>query len=704
MQKPTFYRKERPTRHYVYWFIGLALVVPLLSYAGLAKAVGPLLHLPTKENFHPTQTIFYDRNGTKLYETEGAHQPIPVKLDQVPRTLVLATLAAEDAEFYRHRGVDPESLSRATYKTLFSDQPQGGSTITQQLIKTTYLSSERTTQRKLREMAYALLLENRFSKDQILERYLNEIYYGQQSYGVADAAKTYFGKDLAALDLAESTMLAGLTSSPTQYSPLGANPQLAKERQKYVLDRMVEKYPDIVTKTQANAALAQPLAYAQREQVFHAPHFVFYVKQELARYYGDEAVDQGGLKVYTTLDLAKQQTLEQEVRKGVASVRSAGATNGAAVALDPKNGEVLAMVGSADFNNDAIDGKVNIATSARQPGSSFKPFVYLEAVKQGKTAATVLHDRPTTFGGGSYTPRNYDGSFRGNVTMRYALANSLNIPAVEMLEQVGVQPALDMAKQLGISTLNDPSRYGLSLVLGGGEVKLLDMTSAYGVIANKGVNPGRATVTKVVGPGEQTLYERTPEPKQVVTEGQAYIMTDILDDDRARTLAFGANNPLNFPRPAAVKTGTTNDFKDNWTVGYTPNLVVGVWVGNNDGTPMRGLSGVDGAAPIWNASMQQLLKGVPTESFTVPGELVRSCACVSAIGGNQLEFFLKGTVTVRDVPGEALPSTENTTPPPRRTPNRSTTRNRNQDNQVTPNDSAGRDPAEENGGNQPQNP
>ncbi len=697
MQKQhPFYRKERPTRTYVYWFIGLALLVPLLSYAGLAKAVGPLFNLPTKENFVPTQTIFYDRTGVKLYETEGAHQPIPVKLDQVPRTLVLATLAAEDADFYRHRGVDPTSLTRATYKTLFSDKPQGGSTITQQLIKTTYLSSERTTSRKLHEMTYALLLESRFSKDQILERYMNEIYYGQQSYGVADAAKTYFGKDLAALDLAESTMLAGLTSSPTQYSPLGANPQLAKQRQKYVLDRMVSLYPDIVTRAQADAALNQPLAYAQREQVFHAPHFVFYVKQELARYYGDKAVDQGGLKVYTTLDLAKQQTLEEEVKKGVAAVRSGGATNGSAVALDPKNGEVLAMVGSADFNNDAIDGKVNIATSDRQPGSSFKPFVYLEALKQGKTAATVLHDRSTTFGG-DYTPRNYDGTFRGNVTMRYALANSLNIPSVELLEQVGVQPALDMAKQLGISTLGDPARYGLSLVLGGGEVKLLDMTSAYGVIANKGVNPGRATVTKVVGPHEQTLYQRTPQPKPVVTEGQAYILTDILDDDRARKLAFGPNNPLNFPRPAAVKTGTTNDFKDNWTVGYTPNLVVGVWVGNNDGTPMRGLSGVEGAAPIWNSAMQQLLKGVPSESFTVPGDLVRSCACVSAIGGSQFEFFLKGTVTVRDVPGADLPSTGDTaaTPPPRRS-TRVPTRNRQQ--QTAPNDTSASPPAPDGSG------
>lgn len=620
MRQAISYRYQTSTATYIVWFIALAFCVPIIAYAGFAKAVSPLLKLPTKENFHPTQTVFYDRNGTELYRTAGAHQPIPKTLNEVPRPLVLATLAAEDSDFYKHRGIDPEGLARATYKNIFTNDQQGGSTITQQLIKNTYLTSDKTITRKLREMTYAVLIEQKFSKDQILERYLNEVYYGQQSYGVADAAKTYFGKDLSQLSLAESTMLAGLPSAPTLYSPLGENPQRAKQRQKYVLERMVKL--NYITQADADVAFAEPLNYVKAEEVLYAPHFVFYVKQQLAKFYGDDTVDSGGLKVYTTLDLNTQKTMEQEVANGVAGVARYRATNGAAVAMNPKNGEVLGMVGSADFANDAIGGKVNVATAERQPGSSFKPLVYLNAFKQGYPAAYVLPDRPKTFGG-SFTPKNYDGAYHGNVTTRTALGSSLNIPAVEMLDKVGVQNAIDFAHQIGISTLNDPDRYGLSLVLGGGEVKLLDLTSAYGVMANQGTSMGTASVTKVVDGSGKTLYERKPQGKSVVDPGAAYMITDILSDNRARVIGFGANSPLNFPRPAAVKTGTTNDYKDNWTLGYTPSLVVGVWVGNNDGTPMQGISGVQGAAPIWNSIMQKLLAGTPIERFDQPKNVYR---------------------------------------------------------------------------------
>lgn len=639
MRKVASYHQHVYPLKFVAAFVALAIILPWMTYVGLAKGAAPFLKLPSKENFHPTQTIFYDRNGIKLYETAGGHQAIPVKLNGVPRSAVLATLAAEDSDFYKHRGVNPEALGRATYKTLVSNDPQGGSTITQQLIKNTYLSSDRTVSRKMKEMTYAIALEQKFTKDEILERYLNEVYYGQQSYGIADAAKTYFGKDLNQLTLGEASMLAGLPSSPTTYSPLGSNPQLSKERQKYVLDRMTKL--GYVTKEQAAAAAAEPLTYAKSEQIFHAPHFVFFVKNELAKYYGDDTVDSGGLKVYTTLDLKKQQALEQEIRDGVKSVARYSATNGAGVAMDPKTGEVLAMVGSADFNNDAIDGKVNVATSDRQPGSSFKPFVYLAALQQGKSANLVLHDRPTTFYN-TFKPTNYDGGYRGNVTMRYALASSLNVPAVEMMDQVGLQPSIDLAKQMGITTLNEPERYGLSLVLGGGEVKLLDMVAGYSVLANKGQSLGRATVTKVVAPGDKVLYERKPNPKQVVDEGNAFIMTDILADARARTSGFGSNTPLELRgRQAAVKTGTTNNYKDNWTIGYTPNLVVGIWVGNSNGNPMRGISGVQGAAPIWNSSMLALLDGMKVERFDPPKNVIRRCACVGGLGGGIQEWFLK---------------------------------------------------------------
>lgn len=642
MRQIVTYRKERHPAVYFAVFAVLAVALPTLGYIGMAKGASPFLKLPTKENFHPTQTVFYARDGEVLYQTAGAHQPIKVSLNQVPRPLILATLAAEDADFYKHKGVNPEALGRAVYKNVFTDDQQGGSTITQQLIKTTYLSPERTVSRKLKEMTYAVSLESKFSKDQILERYLNEIYYGQQSYGVAGAARTYFGKELGQLDLAESTMLAGIASAPSLYSPLGANPQLSKQRQKYVLDRMVKLYPETITREMADAAYAKPLTYVKQEEVFRAPHFVFYVKEQLSKIYGADVVDQGGLKVYTTLDLKKQEIAEEEVRRGVNAVAGFGATNGALVAEDPKSGEVLAMVGSKDFQNDAIGGKVNVATSERQPGSSFKPFTYLAALKSGMPANTVLNDRPTTFGG-SFRPRNYDGTFRGNVTMRYALANSLNIPSVQLQDKVGTKASLDMAHDLGISTLNDPDRYGLSLVLGGGEVKLLDMTSAYGVIANGGINPGRSTVTKVLDNDGKAIYERKAVPKQVLDPGIAYIMTNILSDNPARTPSFGPNSPLNFTRPAASKTGTTNDFKDNWTVGYTPNMVVGVWVGNSDGTPMRGISGIQGAAPIWNSVMQRLLAGMPVETFKIPSNVTVGCACVGGLGGSSREYFIKGT-------------------------------------------------------------
>lgn len=659
MRKVASYHNHTPLR-LILLFVGLALALPLLTYVGFAKGAAPFFKLPSKENFHPTQTIFYDRNGVKLYETAGGHQPVPQPLNQIPRSMVLATLAAEDADFYKHRGVDPAALARASYETLTSDQPQGGSTITQQLIKNTYLSSDRTISRKFKEMTYAIVLEQKYSKDQILERYLNQAYYGQQSYGVEDAAKTYFGKDLPQLDLAESSMLAGLPQSPTRYSPLGSNPQFSKDRQKYVLERMTKL--GYITKAQADAALAEPLTYAKHEEVLHAPHFVFYVKDELAKYYGDDEVDSGGLKVYTTLDLNKQDALEDEVRKGVADVKGFNASDGAAVAMDPKTGEVLAMVGSADFNNDAIAGKVNVATSDRQPGSSFKPFVYLAALQQGKPANTVLHDRVKTFYN-TFTPHDYDGRTRGNVTMRYALGSSLNIPAVELLDQVGSRPSIDLAHQMGITTLNDPDRYGLSLVLGGGEVKLVDMVAGFSVLANHGQSVGRATVTKVVAPGDKVLYERKPQPKQVVDEGNAFIITDILGDAKARVPGFGSSTPLELSRPAAVKTGTTNNYKDNWTIGYTPNLVVGVWVGNANGDAMRGISGIQGAAPIWNSAMRRLLEGMPVEQFTPPKDVVRRCACVSALGGGVMEYFLQGTAN-NQPEGVPTGSFESATEPP----------------------------------------
>jgi 1A family penicillin-binding protein len=638
--------------------------------------------LPSVDNIHAIEfeaTRIYDRYGNLLYEmwdpNEGKR--VYTTLDNMPRSLIEATIAVEDRSFEKNAGVDPIGIVRAAYINLTNQGSSGGSTITQQVVRRVLLpeGDERTWQRKIREAILALRMTEKYSKEKILEIYLNEIPYGSLSYGVAAAADTYFGKQVKDLTLAESAMLAGLPQSPGLYDP-NVNFDLARARQRIVLDLMVED--GYITDQEADSAYAvdvHPIARAANVPKA-APHFVQYVRSVLEEQYGYDVANRGGLKVITTVDLDMQAEAQRIAAQQIENLRKMRASNAAVVALNPRTGEILAMVGSVDYT-DPVFGEVNVAVALRQPGSSFKPLTYATALQRGDfTPLTVLADLPAKFPGDSagslYVPQNYDGRFHGAVTMKSALANSFNIPAVKVLDALGVPAVLKQAHRMGISTLNDPSRYGLALTLGGGEVTLLDMTSAYGTFANYGYHVPATPFLKIVDRNGRTLYEldrERPEGEQALDRGVAYQITDMLSDNEARTPMFGANSPLKIDGlQAAAKTGTTNDWKDSWTMGYTRALAVGVWVGNNDNREMSHVAGAIGAAPIWhdlieavykNPKLKQvLLKPGETEvpdKFYVPVGMVRRPVCAvsgmaptSACTHVRYEWF-----TVNNAPQEA---------------------------------------------------
>ena len=582
-------------------------------------------------------TIYANDRTTELYKIRGEKNRTAIGFDQMPKCIKDATVAVEDKSFYKHQGVDPRGIARAILVNLeVGGTSQGGSTITQQLVKNALLSPERTYTRKAKEMVLTLEIEQMYSKDDILRLYLNEIPYGSNAYGIEAAADTYFGKDAKDLTLAQCATLASLPRAPTFYSPYNnADPSRLKTRSKFVLDQMAEE--KMITTAEAEAAKVEidgPLnaqfTPAKGEDI-SAPHFVFYVREQLEQKYGTKVTQEGGLRVYTTLDKGKQDIAEEVVRDA-AQQRFAGfgASNAALTSIDPKTGQILAMVGSVDYFDTAKEGNVNVATSERQPGSSFKPLVYLAAFKKGYdpnlrmafNPATLLWDVKTDFGGG-YAPNNYDGKFRGPVSARDALQQSLNVPAVKMLDMIGPEGAVDFAHQMGITTLNDPARYGDSLVLGGGEVKLVDMVSAYAVMANQGtaaysqpIENGRkrlnATPFLEIKDRKGKTLERYSENKksEIVKPELAYQITDVLKDDAARAPQFGRGSALTLAgREVAAKTGTTDNYKDAWTLGYTPSLAAGVWLGNNDGTPMNRVGGSLGAAPIWQEYMRRALAG-----------------------------------------------------------------------------------------------
>jgi len=619
-------------------------------------------------------TKIYDRNGVLLYTIYKDKNRTPLTLSQIPKHVQDATLAAEDAEFYNHLGFSVRGIFRSLVRNIKKGELSGGSTITQQLVKNALLTSEKTLIRKIREVILSIEVELTFSKETILEMYLNEVSYGGTAYGIEEASRLYFGKDASDLTLAEAALLAGLPKSPTKFSPFGPNPDLAYERQKEVLSLMtINGY---IQGSTEEAALKEEISFAPNRIDIKAPHFVMFVRSALVEKYGEEIVEKGGLEVITTLDYSIQKLAEDIVAKEVKSLSSFRVGNGAALVLDPQTGEILAMVGSKDYFDISSDGNVNIITALRQPGSSIKIVNYAYALGHGYTAASILDDSPVTFsvsGLPPYTPKNYDGRFRGRISLRQALAESRNIPAVKVLASYGVGKMIEMGKTMGITTWNNPSDYGLSLTLGGGEIKLLDLATVYATIANYGIRPEISSVIKITDYKGRVLEENTCEApcgKQVLDPRIAYLLIDILKDNASRTPAFGPNSALVIPaRPeVAVKTGTSNDLKDNLTLGFNQKYLVATWVGNNDNTPMaRIASGVTGAAPIFNKIMTAILKNTPANSWDIPQGLDKVTVC-SLTGTlpcqgcpTRAEWFLAGTVPKKACSPEQIIKTEGKT-------------------------------------------
>lgn len=661
--------------------IFLAIITPaaflsIIVWFTLLKDLPKPGNLMTQEQ--AVTSKIYDRNGNLLYKIYRNENRTPVSLETIPQHVKDATIAIEDADFYSHPGFSIRGMTRAFYKNATQGELTGGSTITQQLIKNTLLTPEKTFTRKLKEIILSVQTELTFTKDEILGMYFNEVAYGGAAYGIEEASQLYFGKSVHQLDLSEAALLAGLPKAPTTYSPFGAHPELAKGRQLEVLDKMLEE--GYITPEEKEKAGQEDLVYAPQRNDIKAPHFVMWIKQLLAEKYGEHAVEEGGLEIYTTLDLATQEMAEQVVRDEVEKIKRLRISDGAVLVTEPRTGAVLAMVGSKDYFDLKTQGNYNVTTAQRQPGSSIKPINYSYALENGLyTASSLISDSPITYhvaGSPPYTPRNYDNTFRGNVTLRTALGSSLNIPAVKVLASYGVRNMIEHAARMGITSWTDPKRYGLSLTLGGGEVRMVDMNVAYGTFANYGKRVDLQPISRIINYKGQELEVNNcvadPTPfltqifkkvhaaeaaeidcaKQVLDPRTAFIITNILSDNSARTPVFGPRSLLVIPDhpEVAVKTGTTQNLRDNWAIGFTQNYVVSTWVGNKDNTPMAYVaSGVTGATPIWHKVMSNLVSNEQPVSWLEPAGIVKTTICpktgtLPCEGcGGKTEYFLPGT-------------------------------------------------------------
>ena len=617
---------------------------------------GKLINTPLAES-----TRIYDRNGILLYSVFQDQNRTYVKLSDVPKYLQEATIAIEDKDFYKNQGFSITGYLRAARNLILSRRiAGGGSTITQQLVKNVLLTSETSFTRKIKELILAIQVDKTYSKDQILEMYLNDVPYGGTNIGVEAAAESYFGKHAKDLNLAESAFLAGLPQSPSTYSPFSGH--------KYYIDRSAEVFEQMqkenyITQKELDQALKEVknMTFSQEDRSVKAPHFVMYVKELLAKQFGENMVD-SGLQVTTTLDYKMHKEAEKIVHEEISKLENYHVGNGAAVVTDPKTGEILAMVGSEDYFNTENDGNFNVALANRQPGSSLKPIMYATAFEKGYTPATMIMDVKTDFPTGDpenpiYTPVNYDGKYKGPVQLRFALGNSINIPAVKMLARVGIKSVMQTATDMGITnwepTSTNMANVGLSLVLGGRETTLLSETTAYGVFATGGIRHDPISILKVVDSKGNTIFEhRQSNGQKVLSSDVSFLISHILLDNVARTMEFGPNSWLVIPgKTVSVKTGTTDKKRDNWTIGYTPSYVVGVWVGNNDNSPMNEAiaSGVTGASPIWNRLMSFVLKGKPDEQPQKPDNV--NAMMIDAVGGGlpvdgqptRSEYFIKGT-------------------------------------------------------------
>ncbi len=630
--------------------MGLVAGCFLIALYGSWKIYSILLDLPNPERLTERtvaeSTKIYDRTGkVLLYEIHGEEKRTVIPFDQIPEHIRRATLIAEDINFYTHHGLDWRGILRAFAKNLMKGTIiQGGSTITQQLVKNSILSDERTYTRKIKEAVFALAVETRYSKDEIFELYLNQIPYGSNAYGIAAAAETFFGKKVSDLSLSESALLAALPRATTYYSPYGTHKDELFKRRDWILDRMTSS--GFIKENDAEYAKKEIFIFAPPKNMIRAPHFVFFIQEYLNAQYGEDLIEKGGLRVITTLDWKLQTEAEKIIKEGAErNEKLVDAKNAALVAIDPKTGDILSMVGSRDYWSEALpkncapginckfDPFVNATTRLRQPGSAFKPFVYATAFQKGYTQNTVLFDVKTEFNplcnsDGSpgpqiknpddcYHPKNYDNTFRGPVTLRQAIAQSLNVPSVKLLYLAGVDDVISTARSMGISSLTDPKRYGLSLVLGGAEVSLLEMVSAFGVFAEDGVLHQKQSIIRVENSKGKILEEKKDVSLPIIDTEIARIMNDILSDNNARIPVFNPQSSLYFPhRQVAAKTGTTQDYRDAWVVGYTPSLVVGVWVGNNDNSPMnQSAVSIMVAGPIWHRFLEFALEGTLPEEF-----------------------------------------------------------------------------------------
>lgn len=597
------------------------------------------LELPDLGSFENRKIIqstkIYDRTGKiLLWDIHENIQRTVVPFDQISRHIKNATVAIEDSSFYQHKGIDVKAIARAILKDILSgDTKQGASTISQQLVKNTLLTQEKTFTRKIKEIILTVKLEKILPKEKILELYLNEISYGGNSYGIEAVSQNFFGKPARNLTLTESAYLAAIPKAPTYYSPYGNHKKELEARKNMILSRMLEL--GFITEKEKDSAEKEMVKFFNKsDSSIKAPHFSVFTRSYLEEKYGEDATE-NGLKVITTLDYDLQKTGEELVAKYAKENKEKfNASNAALVAIDPKTGQILTMVGSKDYFNQEEEGNFNVAIAHRQPGSSIKPFIYATAFKKGYTPNTVLFDVPTEFNpscnpDGSappnipkdhcYKPENYDNQYRGPVVLRNALAQSINVPSVKTLYLASLKDSLTTAKDMGITSLNDPDRYGLTLVLGGGEVSPLEMTGAYSVFANNGIRNPITGILKIEDRNGKVLEQFYSKPAEALEKNIALIVTDVLSDNNARTPAFGATSPLYFTeRPTAAKTGTTNNYRDAWVMGYAPNIAVGVWCGNNDNTPMEKKVAGFIAAPLWHAFMEEVFKKLPVENFEKP--------------------------------------------------------------------------------------
>jgi membrane peptidoglycan carboxypeptidase len=624
------------------------------GYAMLTRDLPSLSQISNHASFKTAQ--IFDRNGTLLwefYDPDGGKRTV-VPLDEISQNLIDASLAAEDAFFYQHRGVDLRATIRSAFLTGSGTSTTGASTITQQLVRNVILSPDErkqvTISRKLREIILAYQLDQKLSKDQILELYLNEVYYGNQSYGVEAAAQDYFDKHARDLDIAEASLIAGLVQSPSEYDPTRTDvprtadgiPVVTKERQAYVLEQMTRH--GFITEQQARDAYAEPLQIKTHEVELKAPHWVMYIRDLVEQKYGAKTLYQGGLKIYTTLDNIYNDKMQQVLQDAKPTIATQGATNAAQIAVNPKTGEILAFNGSLDYNDESIDGQVNLLTSERQPGSSVKPIVYAESFLKGWYPATTVDDAKTCWQDTpthQWCPVNFDNIFHGQTTVRSALGNSLDIPAVKALDFVGIDSMRDLATKMGITTwgADEDKHFGLSLTLGGAETRPIDMAQVYATFANNGLKIPLVAITRIVDAEGNVLEDyKVPQGEQVLDPRAAYMITNILSDPNAKLFTYGPNTPLMLHQnddpkgplwPAASKTGTTDNYRDTWTDGYTPDLAIVVWVGNADGHPMHQTLSTLTAAKVWPASMKMSFDywHLQPQEFSRPEGLVERQVC-----------------------------------------------------------------------------